>query len=70
MGQYSTIEMLGELVDGEFEVLFLDWNSGEIVRRIDVEEKKVSFSAIPLCLHVQSNSTFFLSRVSCLVPVR
>jgi coatomer subunit beta' len=48
-------------------VMFWDWESGEIVRRIDVEAKNVSFlQSLFLFSLIQS----FLSRFSGLVPVR
>ena len=47
-------------------VMFWDWESGEVVRRIDVEAKNVGFLSDSPC---QSGSTL-LSRFSGLVPVR
>ena len=50
-------------------VMFWDWESGEIVRRIDVETEKVGLFNSSLL--VQSDTTFFLSKFfSGLVLVR
>ena len=46
-------------VRGNGFVMFWDWESGEIVRRIDVEAKNVSFFNLSLSLLVQPDSTFF-----------
>jgi coatomer subunit beta' len=48
-------------------VMFWDWESGEIVRRIDVEAKNVGFS---IRFSFSLIQPFFLSRFSGLVPVR